>query len=174
MSRCIKCCLYHFVRNDFSVNQVLMKISASKIKFYILKEAFRGTCLGWVYAGVPRRLDAGPAPLAFPGHHRFLSSEGDRITGPPYPSSCPHHNSRFPVCFLVHRSGQCCSPACAPCGLGEDLQEQPLVRGPDSLRRPCRSRNTFAQLPLLSVLVSAASTCHQRSKLVLNIFLCTF
>lgn len=28
--------------NDFSVNQMLMKISATKIKFYILKEALSG------------------------------------------------------------------------------------------------------------------------------------
>lgn len=58
VSRCTKCCLYYFVRNDFSVNQALMKISATKIKFYILREAIWGTFLGWIYAGIPRQLDA--------------------------------------------------------------------------------------------------------------------
>lgn len=55
VSRCIKCCLCYFVRNYFSVNQVLMKTSITKIKFYILKEALcvASLSLVWAFTGVP-------------------------------------------------------------------------------------------------------------------------
>ena len=46
VSRCKNAAFYYFVTGDFSVNRVLMKTSATKIKFYILRGALGGPFLG--------------------------------------------------------------------------------------------------------------------------------
>lgn len=103
MSHCTKCCLYYFIRNDFSVNQALMKISATKIKFSILKERILGDfpwldiCWSSQAAGCRRHRSPSRA-----------SSEGGGMEPQAHPDFqlVPTAIPGFKVCFLVQRSGR--------------------------------------------------------------------
>lgn len=111
VSRCTKCCLYYFVRNDFSVNQVLIKILATKINFSILRGTSGGTFLG---LGICQRSRvAGCRPGAAPPFQGTVSTEGDRRTlGHPVHSACSHDDSGSKLCVLCASLGLDCHPAC--------------------------------------------------------------
>lgn len=109
VSRCTKCCLYYFVRNDFSVNQALMKISATKIKFYILREAILGDFPWLDICWRSQAAGCRPVLLAFP---RLPLKEMQWNPRPTLsfqlvPTAVPVSK----VCFLEHWSGGCCGPA---------------------------------------------------------------